>query len=158
MNWGLGQNPNQENNQWLRLISGSFPAAINFWLNNKKSNFRENSRQASQLKIKQISPNGRKRTKTDAITTAIFNAGVTASFYGSALWQLRQFVFDDLTVKQNMNKQIGYLSVEKTMFQSPAQNIAQPLGVSEEKSYAFCKYGLIIYICTYLYSISWTQN
>ena len=103
------------------------------------SNFRENSRQASQLKIKQISPNGRKRTKTDAITTAIFNAGFTASFYGSALWQLRQFVFDDLTVKQNMNKQIGYLSVEKTMFQSPAQNIAKPLWHSLKQKIATVK-------------------
>ena len=68
-----------------------------------------------------------KKQKKLLPTTAIFNAGVTGSFNGIALWQLRQFVFDELTVKQNMNKQIGYLSVEKTMFQSPAQNIAQPL-------------------------------
>ncbi len=35
-----------------------------------------------------------------------------------------------------MNKQIGYLSVEKIMFQSPAQNIAQPLGTSNKNNHS----------------------
>ena len=79
------------------------------------------------------------RIKAERITKAIFNAGLSGCFYGSALWQHRQFVFDDLTGKQNMNKQIGYLSVENFIFQSPAQNIAQPLWHSLKQNIAALK-------------------
>ncbi len=83
------------------------------------------------------------KEKTDAITTAIFNAGVAGCFYGSSLWQHRQFVFDESAVKRKYYyERIGYLSVEKIMFQSPAQNIAQPL-------YTMLKQSTNLVYCTY---------